>query len=240
MPHSGFWYFSTNSSVGTCGRNTAASRGIFGMAQEVGFGDQLETGGLDLLPQRALLDPVQRLGDADAVARFGGMVGDDEKAAGLQRREHLPVHDGAIDLHVGDVVIGEEEGDQVEARDIGRDRIVEIPDHMHDVLHRRLLGADIELVLDEAFDHGGGILRVDDAGRPDGARQQFGAVAGAGLHIQHLHPGLDAGEGEHLGRLAALVGLPVGIGAVGGGDDGLIVRRLASCAGAPGAANIAR
>ena len=91
------------------------------------------------------------------------MIGDDEKATGLERREHLLVHHGAIDLHIGDVVIGEEEGDHVEVRNIRRDRIVEIPDHMHDVFHRGFLGADVELVLYEAFDHGGRILRVDDA-----------------------------------------------------------------------------
>ncbi len=34
------------------------------MMQEITLGDQLETGGLDLLLQGALLDPVQRLGDA--------------------------------------------------------------------------------------------------------------------------------------------------------------------------------
>ena len=69
-------------------------------------------------------------------------------------------------------------------------------------------------------------LSINDTGRTDAARQKFGAVAGAGLHIQHLHPGLDAGEGQHFGGLAALVDLPVGIGPVGGGDDRLIVRCL--------------
>jgi hypothetical protein len=59
---------------------------------------------------------------------------------------------------------------------------------------------------------------------PVGARQKLGAVAGVRLHIQHLHAGLDAGEGEHPGRLATLIGLPIAIAAVRRGDDGIIVR----------------
>ena len=49
MPHSGFWYFSTNSSTGTCGRNTAASRGSSGWRRKSPSADELETGRLDLL-----------------------------------------------------------------------------------------------------------------------------------------------------------------------------------------------
>ena len=122
--------------------------------------------------------------------------------------------------------------------DLGRDRIVEIPDHVHDVLHVRLLGADVELVLDEPLDHGGRILRVDGAARADRARQQFGAVAGAGFHIEHLHPGPDAGEGQHLGGLAAHIGLPVGVAAVGRGDDGLIIPGVLRASRASAAMNI--
>src|SRR6266702_2502298 len=198
---------------------------VLGMAQEVAFLDELETGGVDFLPYYAFLDPVQRLGNVDAVAGLGGMIGDNKEAAGFQRRQHLLVHDRAIDLHIADVVIGEE-GNHIEAGNVGRDRIVEIPDDMHDVFHDRLLGADVELVLDEALDHGGRILRVDSPRGSDGARQQFGAVAGAGFHIEYLHAGLDAGEGQHFGGLAARVGLTVAIGPVLRGDDRLIVRRL--------------
>ncbi len=69
------------------------------------------------------------------------------------------------------------------------------------------------------------VLRKDLAGRTDHARQKFGGVAGAGLHIQHLHPGLDPGEGQKLHRLAARVRLAIGVGAVGGGDHGGVIRR---------------
>ena len=44
------------------------------------------------------------------------MVGDHEQAAGLERCEQLAVHDGAVDLHEGRVVIEEEERDDIEAR----------------------------------------------------------------------------------------------------------------------------
>ena len=152
------------------------------------------------------------------------MIGDDQKAPGLQRREHLAVHLGAVDRHVGHVVIGEEKRDEVEPADLGRDRIVVIPDHVHDVLHGRFLGADIELVLDDALDQRGRILRVHHAGRRDRARQQLRAVAAARLHIQHLHSRPRADKSQHFGRLAALVGLPVRVAAVGCRDNRLIIR----------------
>ena len=97
---------------------------------------------------------------------------------------------------------------------------------MHDVLHDRLLGADVELVLDEAFEHLGGILGVNDAGGPDAARQQLGAVAGAGFHIEHFHAGHDTGKRQHLNGMAALIDFAVGIAAVWRCDNGLEVRRL--------------
>ena len=158
------------------------------------------------------------------------------KPPGFSAANSLAVHRGAIDLHIGDVVIGEEECNQIQSADLGRDRIVEIPDDMHDILHRGLLRADIELVLDEPLDDTSGILCVDHAGRRHRARQQLGAVTGVRLHIQNLHALLDAGKGEHPGRLAPLIGLPVGIAAVGRGDDRLIVRGLGvlgNCGGRP-------
>jgi hypothetical protein len=38
---------------------------------------------------------------------FAGWVGDHEHAAGLERREELAVHLGAVDRHVGGVVVEE-------------------------------------------------------------------------------------------------------------------------------------
>src|SRR5882762_4222620 len=68
---------------------------IFGITQEIGFARKLEAGRLDLLPQHAFLDPMQRLRNIDALAGPRGMVGDHKEAAGLQGCEHLGVHRGA-------------------------------------------------------------------------------------------------------------------------------------------------
>src|SRR5882672_10359870 len=101
---------------------------IFGITQEIGLGCKLEAGRRDFLPHHAFLDPMQRLRNIDAVAGTRGMVCYHEEAAGLQGCEHPGVHCGAIDLHVGDIVIGEEKRDQIEPADIRRYRVVEIPD----------------------------------------------------------------------------------------------------------------
>ncbi len=115
------------------------------------------------------------------------MVGDDKKTARFQRGEHLPVHLGTIDRHIGHVVVGKEKRDQIEPADAGRYRIVEVSDDMDHIFHGGVLRADVEFVLHHPLDHRGRILRVDHAGGADAARQQFRAVAGVGLHIQHLH-----------------------------------------------------
>ncbi len=72
------------------------------------------------------------------------------------------------------------------------------------------------------------------AGRADRAGHQFGAVAGAGAHIEHLHAGLHADEREQLYRIAALVGLAVGIAAIGRGHDRVVVLRPRRGRGARG------
>ncbi len=55
---------------------------VLGVTQEVRLIHQFETGCLDLLAQRALLDPVQCLADIGAIAGTRGMVGDHQNAAG--------------------------------------------------------------------------------------------------------------------------------------------------------------
>ena len=101
--------------------------GVLGVAPEVAFGDEPEAGRLDLLAQRAFLDAMQRLADGGAVAVLGEMIGDHQNAAGLERREHFAVHLGAIDVHVGGVVVVEQKRDQIEIVQVGRYRIVERP-----------------------------------------------------------------------------------------------------------------
>ena len=94
---------------------------------------------------------------------------------------------------------------------------------MDHIFHGGLLRADIEFVLHQALDYLGRILRVDHAGRADAARQELRAVAGVGLHIQHLHSRSDTGESQHFDGLAALIGLPVAIAAIRRSDNGFII-----------------
>jgi len=58
------------------------------------------------------------------------------------------------------------------------------------------------------------VLRVDGAAGADRARQQSGAVAGAGSHIEHLHSGSTPVKASILAGWRALVGLPVGVASV--------------------------
>jgi len=82
-------------------------------------------------------------------------------------------------------------------------------------------------LVDKALDDRRGVLGVNHAGGADRTGDELGAVAGVRLHVQDLHAGHNARKGQHLGGLPALIGLPVGIAAIRGGDDGLIVGGLA-------------
>src|SRR5262249_49961500 len=98
---------------------------VLGGAQEIALGDELEAGRLDLAPEHAFFDAVERLSDGGAVAGPRRMVGDHQHAAGLERRIELAIHLRAIDLHIGRVVIEEKEGDEVEIAHVSRQRVVE-------------------------------------------------------------------------------------------------------------------
>ena len=150
------------------------------------------------------------------------MIGDHQNAARLERGEQLAVHLGAIDRHVGRVVVVEEEGDEVQIARIGRQRVVERPRQHDDVLHRRGLHARLDPLLRPAAEVGR-VLPIDLAARARCARHQLGAVAAACAHIEHLHARAHAGEGKELHRIAALVGLAVGVAAVGRSHDGGVV-----------------
>ena len=71
----------------------------------------------------------------------------------------------------------------------------------------------------------GRILRKDDAVRRHRARHQFAAVAAAGAHIEHLHAGTRRGKSEERRRIAALVGVAVGVAAVGRRKQAGVIRR---------------
>src|SRR5262245_817562 len=204
---------------------------VLGVAQEITLRDELETGRLDLAAEHALFDAMERLSDRGAVAGPRRMVGDHQHAAGLERRVELAIHLGAVDLHIGRVVIKEKERDEVEIARVGGQRVVERPRQRDDLRHRRRLHARLEALL-RARAEVDGVLGVDDAACPDRARHQLGAVAAAGSHIEHLHARAYAGEVEKLHRIAALVDLAVGVAAVGRRHDGGVVRRaLRDCGG---------
>ena len=68
------WYYRTE--------NDDVTR-IFGMTQEIRFGHELESGRLDFLAQHTLLDAMERLADARAIAGTRGMVSDNRKPPGF-------------------------------------------------------------------------------------------------------------------------------------------------------------
>src|SRR6516225_519741 len=87
---------------------------VLRVAQEIALGDEPEAGRLDLAAEHGFFDAMERLSYRGAVAGARRMVGDDQHAAGLERRVELAIHLGAIDLHIGRVVVEEEERDEVE------------------------------------------------------------------------------------------------------------------------------
>src|SRR5580704_537009 len=91
--------------------------GIAGVTPEIAFGNDAETDPLELLAHGALLDPVQRVADGGPLPGQRRMVSQHQKASGLERGKHFAIHFGAIDTHVGRVVVVEKERDQVEIMD---------------------------------------------------------------------------------------------------------------------------
>jgi len=75
--------------------------------------------------RKVALDTMQGLADGGALAGQRRMIGDDKNAARLERGEQFAIHLRAVDLHVGRVVVVEQEADQVEVRHARWNRIVE-------------------------------------------------------------------------------------------------------------------
>src|SRR5579862_9361663 len=146
--------------------------GVVGVTPEVAFGDDAESHPLELLAHGALFDPMQRVADGGPLPRQRRMVGQHQKASGLERGKHFAIHFGAIDTHVGRVVVVEEEGDQIEIADVRRDRIVEGPYVGDGVFHRRSFQPRLKDRF-RPFAEAGRILPVDDAvrRRSDAARR---------------------------------------------------------------------
>src|SRR5262249_571352 len=82
-------------------------------------GNELETDRLDLAAEHAFFDAMERLSDRGTVAGPRRMVGDHQHAAGLERRVELAIHLGAVDLHIGRVVVKEKERDEGEIARVG-------------------------------------------------------------------------------------------------------------------------
>ena len=116
-------------------------------------------------------------------------------------------------------MIAEQERDEIEVVQRGPRHFVERRDQILDIGHGRRGHARGELV------RGLVVLGIHLAVRRHRARQQFGAVAGAGGHIEHLPARLRRHEAQQLDRIALGVGLAVGLAAVGGGDQRRIVLR---------------
>src|SRR5450759_4160240 len=121
---------------------------VFRMAQEIAFGNELESGRFDFLAQHTFLYAMEGFSNRCTVARFCRVISNQKKAAGLKRRKQLSVHLRAIDLHVRHVMISEKECDQIKITNVRRQRIVVVTNDMDDALHCRLLSANIKLVLD--------------------------------------------------------------------------------------------
>src|SRR5438270_200462 len=60
-------------------------------------------------------------------------------------------------------------------------------------------------LLRKALEDEPAVLPVDHTGRTHGACEQLGSIAAARAELGDLHAGLDAEEGEHLGRVSAAV-----------------------------------
>ena len=97
---------------------------VGGIAPEIAGGGEFEARGFDLLAQGRFLDTMQGLADGGALAGQRRMIGDDKNAAGLERGEQFAIHLRAVDLHVGRVVVVEQEADQVEVRHARWNRII--------------------------------------------------------------------------------------------------------------------
>src|SRR5437899_8556120 len=202
---------------------------VGGVAQHVAlaFEDKARIGHLLLDDRR--VDAVQGVGVAQARSGLGHVVDDQEDAAGLQRLVDRPVEDHRVDLAhelVRIVVIILDREHQVyrlrrregrpglqDHRGVGIAGLGELS-----VLHRVGLGFLGVLVRP---DH------VDVALGADGLREDLREVARARDQVDDLVAGLHARKGDDFARVAARVGVTVGVAALVGdrGGDGRRDRR---------------
>src|SRR5262249_32875648 len=176
---------------------------------------------------------MESFADREIRVSLSRMVGDHQKAAGLERGKQLPIHLGAIHVQVGRIVIEEQIRDHVEVMNVTRQWII-VRSHESDAVFHCGGGGSRREGIPCTLKIIGWILTVDYAGRSNDARRELGAVAGAGSHIEHLHARLQPSELKERHRISALVGRTVRIAAVRRRHEGRIVGR-ALCRCVPGA-----
>src|SRR5205823_15069440 len=115
-----------------------------------------------------------------------------EMPAGLQRGEQPLIHLGAVDRKVSDVVVVENEGDQIELRDLIGHRILERTYHRHEI-GLRMVGESLGERLARLLP-----LRPYRAGGPDREREELRCIARTGGNVEHLHPRLHLREWKEL------------------------------------------
>ena len=115
---------------------------ISGIAQEITTRHWLESRCNNFGHQCAFFNAMGGLAHARALARSCRMIGNHQKATGLERIKHGFVHLLAINLHEGRVVIGEEESDEIKlGRALGQ-RVIKGARERAYIGHGRRLGAD--------------------------------------------------------------------------------------------------
>ena len=109
--------------------------------------------------------------------------------------------------------------DEVEVRRLRGQRGVERSVGSHDALVDRERESRSPAALHELLQQLGVVLAVDLAAWPDGANEQLGRVAAASPEVGDGHAGADPHEREQLGGVTLGVNLPVGVRAIGRGEE---------------------
>jgi putative ABC transport system permease protein len=144
---------------------------ILGLRRERFLGGEPKAGGLDLLADDGLVDPMERLHVGRARPRARAVVDHAVDAAGPKRTEHGGVHPRAVDAHPHGVVVEENHHDRVEVMRVRRQRVVELAIDADDPRHDRLREPLAPRLLREAAENHRRVLREHGAGRSDDARQ---------------------------------------------------------------------
>src|SRR5262249_29810362 len=197
--------------------------GIFRVAPEIALRNEPETCRFDFMTQHTLLNAMQTFAYRSAVAGSRRMVRNPEQPAGLERRVKPAVHRGTIDRHVGRIVVKKEKCDEVEIVHLGGQRVIKRAPQRDDVAAGRRVQPGLESCLG-ALAELRPILSIDDTARSNRTREELGAVATTGTHIQDLHSRARRCENKKLQRIAAFIDLTIRLGAIRRSYDCRIIR----------------